>query len=487
MNANVNLEAQQLKQPPVFKLAYLTTVCERFGFYVLTYLLVLYAKEIYHLADKDAFILFGTFTALAFLSPAIGGYIADNFFGIRRSIVWGLFVEGTGLLLLAIPCKWIFPLALALVVIGVGLFKTAPTDLLAHSYSGENDPRIDSGFTLYYMAINIGSLLSSFVAGFLQKYLGWQIAFLVGGLVLYIGVIFYFTLHVHGEESDSAPGKAPLPITMVIKIAAGIIFSSAFCYFLVKHDVLTEYFLGFMTLLLFAYFIYEIIRSPRDEKLKIIACIYLVIIGFACAVLYFQLFTSIELFTQRSVVRTFFGFEVPTIIYLSLNPVFVVILGPVLAWIYNTLAKHRRDLSVVTKLSLGLLATALCFFFPVIGAYFPNSAFQISSLWLVGLFFMFTIGDLMNSALGVAMVTRIAPRRMYGVMMGAWFLIGNSLAASFSGIFADYAEVPDGLKDPHAILNIYTHAFTKIGLIGVVVSIAIFLINPYIKRIANVE
>lgn len=470
------------KQPKVFNLAYFTTICERFGFYLLSFLLVLYIKSQYHIPDSQAFALFGVFTALAFLTPAIGGYLADNVLGIRRCIIGGLFLEATGLLLLAIPMQILFPLALAMIVVGVGLFKTAPTDLLAHSYE-KDDPRIDSGFTLYYMAINIGSFLSSIVAGIVQKYFGWNIAFLVGSIGIYLGLVFYFFLRHSAEGLDSAVGKAKLSLVRWIAFVVGSIISVAISVFLVARVGFADMFFIAATILVGIYFLYEIIRSPKEEKFKILACLYLIVIGMCASILYFQGFTSIELFIDRNVVRNVLGFNIPTVIYLALNPFFVILLGPIFAWVYYALNKRNKDLSVITKLTLGLLLQAVCFFCLSIGKYFANADGQISSFFVVLMYFVYTAGELLNSALGVAMVTHIAPKRLYGVMMGTWFFIGNSLAASLSGLFAGIANIPDCIKDPHIMLNIYSHAFYDIGMAGVVAALIAFLINPFIKKI----
>lgn len=475
-----------MKQPKVFNLAYLTTICERFGFYLLSFLLVLFIKDQYHISDIQAFALFGVFTALAFLTPAIGGYLADNVIGIRRCIIGGLFLEGTGLCLLAIPLQFIFPISLALIVVGVGLFKTAPTDLLAHSYK-KDDPRIDAGFTLYYMAINIGSLLSSIVAGIIQKYFGWSAAFLMGGCGIYLGLLFYFLLRASAKEPDSVVGKAPLSFKKWIVFVFGSLISVALSIFLVARVNFADLFFIAATIAVAIYFLYEIFRSPKEEKFKIIACLYLIVIGMLASIMYFQAFTSIELFIDRSVVRNYFGMTIPTVLYISLNPIFIMLLGPIFAWVYYLLNKNKKDLSVITKLTLGLLLQASCFYLLSIGKFFSNSSGQISSFFVVAMYFVYTAGELLNSALGVAMVTHIAPRRLYGVMMGAWFFIGNSLAASLSGMFAGLANVPETITDSHIILNIYTHAFNVIGTSGVIAALIAFAINPFIKKIAKVE
>lgn len=472
------------RQPKVFYLAYFTTLCERFGFYIISYLFVFYAKSAYALSDAHAFILFGAFTAFSFLTPALGGYIADNFIGIRRCIILGLFFEGTGLVLASIDNQTIFFISLALIIIGVGLFKTAPTDLLARSYK-ENDARIDSGFTLYYMAINIGTLFSTVIAGIAQKYFGWHVSFLIAGIGLYLGLIFYFFFRKSAAHLDTFDGKKTITPSQRIKFFLGVILACGLFFILLKNKVLSDAFFAIATLAVFGYFAFEMIRSDKNDRLKIIACLYLILVGFAFSVVYFQAFTSIALFVDRNVARNVFGLTIPTVTLLSLNAIFVILLGPILSFVYNKLEDRKRDLSVVTKLTLGLLIGSLSLFCIGIGSFFATAGAQISWVWIAALFFFYTIGDLMNSALGVAMVTHIAPKRMYGVMMGAWFFIGNALAADVSGVFAGFADIPSGITDAHETLNIYVKAFTKMGIVFVIISIIAFMINPVIKKIVQ--
>jgi proton-dependent oligopeptide transporter, POT family len=477
--------ATALKQPPVFKLSFYTAMCERFGFYVLSFLLVLYAKGEFNLSDAQAFTMFGTFTALSYLTTAIGGYLADNIFGIRRCIITGLFLEGLGLTLLAIPSHFIFIIALAFIIIGVGLFKTGPTHLMARSYE-DKDPRIDSGFTLYYMAINIGSFISSLLTGIVQRYYGWHMAFLMGGIAVLIGLIFYFIFRKTAQEPDSDVGKKKLPIKKWLYVILGLVVAGTISAFLMAKTNLAAGFLTFATVLLFIYFIYEIVKSPKSERLKIVACLSLILMGLVFFVLYYQAFTSMVLFINRSVVRQIMGFEIPTVAYFALNPFWVVVLGPILAMVYNSLGKKGKDLAITTKFPLGLFITSLCFFTLVASTYFVNANAQTSSLWVILAYFFYTLGEMLVSALGVAMVTHIAPKRMYGVMMGTWF-VSTSLAAALSGVFAGIANIPETLHDPFAILQIYSNAFLKIGVASLICTAIAFAAGPYIKRIAKLD
>jgi len=173
------------KQPKILKLAFITAMSERFGYYIIGFMLVLYAKHFYNLDDKAAFALFALFTALGYLTPTIGGYLADNIVGIKRCLGIGLLCEAVGYYLLAMHNSnpMIFNIAMGTIIVGAGIFKTAPTNMLGRAYK-PNDPRIDSGFTLFYMGINVGSFSSGIVSGSLLKLYGWHMPFLVAGIGL---------------------------------------------------------------------------------------------------------------------------------------------------------------------------------------------------------------------------------------------------------------------------------------------------------------
>lgn len=478
------MKVEAFNQPKVFWLSSLTTVCERFGFYVLTYLLVLFTKSEFGLSDTAAFSLFAIFNALVYMMPALGGYLADNVFGIRRSIILGLFMEGTGLALLSVPSKFVFYAALSLVIIGVGYFKTAPTNLMARAYK-ENDPRIDSGFTLFYMAINIGSFLAPLIAGFLSFYIGWRTSFLLASIVIYSGLIVYYLMRKSARGDDSEVGRKRLNLFHGAAIIAVTGVSCIVVAWLIVHSSVSRWVFATAALILLGYFFFETIRSSREDKLKIIACLSLIGIGFLYFILCYQQYMSINLFIDRCVDREIFGHTIPTTEFMMANPFWVLVLSPVLAYVYGALGEKKKDLAVTAKFFLGVLVTSLCFFALVLSTYFAASNGKVSGWWIVLAMGLYTLGELLISALGVAMVTRIAPKRMYGVMMGAWFLIAASLSSLFSGTVASWASVPSFVLNPQAVLGIYNGAFLKMGLFGLGSAVIALAICPIIKKIAK--
>jgi len=482
MNTTIN----ELKQPPILKLAFVTAMFERFGFYFLTFLIVLYLKSEYNFSDSAAFLMYGAFSALAYLATAAGGYLADNIFGIRRCVISGLICEAIGLTMLGIPEKNLLPISLGLIIIGVGLFKTGPTHLLGRSYK-ENDPRIDSGFTLYYMGMNVGSFTTSLLAGVVQKYCGWHIAFLYGGIGIAAGLVAYLVLRKSAAPLDSTPGLKPLSIKIWTKMIVGIILAIGLGSFLVNNPSLAKYCIIITAVILAFYFSYEITRSPKHEKMKITACLILIAMGLIFYILYQQAYTSMVLFINRSVDRHFLGIDIPTVAYFGLNPFWVIILGPILASLYNYLHRHKKDVPITVKFPLGLFVTCLCFVSLVVGAHLASAPDQVSSIWIVLAYLFYTAGEMLVSALGPAMITHIAPKRMYGVMMGTWFVVGMALSSILGSMCASIASVPDTLTDSTAILHIYSQAFTKFAAISFIITLICFAVGPAINRMTKAK
>jgi len=480
------LQTVSMKQPPVFKLAFFTAMFERFAFYLLTDLLVLYMSVVYHFSDARTFTLFAIFNALVYITPALGGYLADNFLGIRRSLIVGLIFEGVGLFVISLPNPHYLSFGLACIIVGVGFFKVAPTQLMARSYKA-GDSRIDSGYTLYYMAINVGSFFSAILAGIIQQYLGWHIVFLVASLSLVAALASYVFLRQTAKLLDSAPGNRPLALSRWFLLIVGIIVAVACATLLVSHTNIAQFAFFIVAAILCCYFLFEIVRSKREEKRAIIAALMLIVIGLVFYIFYYQAFTSITLFVKRSVVRHIFGINIPTVTFLLFNPFWILTLSPILAAFYEHLARKNRDFAITTKFVIGLFLMCLCFFSLYFSTFFHNAAYKVSALWIVLAYLLYSFSELLIGALGVAVVAHIAPKRLYGVMMGTWFLVAMGLSSSLSGIFAKFASVPETITNARIVLHIYGSAFMKFGFVVVVVAIIAAILNPYLKRIAQLN
>ena len=482
--------SKNLKQPKILSLALTTAMSERFSYYLIGFLLLLYVKAVYKFSDEKGFMLFALFTALAHLTPAIGGYLADNFIGIKRCLGLGLLIEAVGFFLLAIPTSNMlyFYLALGFIVIGSGMFKTAPTNLLGRSYA-KDDPKIDTGFTLYYMGINIGSFSSSLVAGMLTNSYGYHIPFLIGGIGLIVGFIWFMLFKHYGKEYESKAGNRHFNTFKLFIVVVSVVFSAGICAFFMFDTTLANLFFYAGCAAVLFFLLYQTIISSKEDRIKIMACMALIGLSTCFHILYYQLFESIIFYVERCVDKNFLGLiNIPTATYPGINAIIIIALSPILASIYNKLEKNNKSVAVTTKFPLGLFIMSLSFFLLAASTYFSSiSSGQVAGVWVIMSIFLYSLSELLIAALGLAMITRIAPERLYGIMMGVWFLIGSAMAANLSGYVARWAAVPESLQaNLEACLHIYGNAFLKMGFFGLLVAIIGFAIAPFLKKAAGI-
>ena len=477
---------EELKKPKVLPLAFSTAMSERFGYYIIGFLMLLYVKAVYNFSDTEGFALFALFAALTHLMPSLGGYLSDNFIGLKRCLGLGLIVESIGFFILAIPGNslFIFYIALGFIIMGSGLFKTTPTNLLGRSYEKGN-PGIDSGFTLYYMGINIGSFSSSLVAGTMMNKYGFNIPFLIAAIGLLGGFVWFIILKHHGNNYESKAGKEHFSLLKWFLMLTTMLISIFMCAVLMSHTSIINLLFYACCIAVMSFLLQQTVISPKEDRTKIIACVTLISLSAGFHVLYFQLFQSIIFFVERCVDRSFLGlFSIPTATFPGINAISVIILSPILASIYSKLEKNNRRIPISTKFPIGLSIITFSFFLLMASTYFASRyTGQISSLWVVIFIALYSLAELLVAALGLAMITRIAPKRLYGLMMGVWFLIGSALAANFSGCVAQWAAVPEILQtNIEACLGIYRSAFFKMGLLGLAVTIVGFSLSPFLKK-----
>jgi proton-dependent oligopeptide transporter, POT family len=481
-------QEKSFKQPKIFYYSTIMVLGERIGSTILIFLLTLFLKNYYHFSDTSAFAIFAIFSALSCITPVIGGYLADNYLGIKRCMGLGLFFELSGYIILSLPLNsmLVLNLALSLILTGIGLFKTGPTNLMGRSYS-ENDCRIDSGFTLYYMGINIGGFIASICSG-VYKIGGWNAPFMLSSVGILFAIIWFFCFRRDARECDVKIALRPIPIKKWLFTSLGVLIFVLASMYLFRNGNIAKscFYVSIMCLMIF--FMYQIIISPRKEKLAIVTTIILMFMAMFFFLLYFQIFTSVTLYIDRCVDRKFFSFTIPTVFLLGLNPIFIFIFSPFLALLYKALAKRNNDLLITIKLPLGLLLTGFSFLLLYISTFVITSNGKTSLFWIIFTFSLFAAGELLTSALGVAMITQIAPKRLYGVMMGGWFLIGLALAADLAGSLASLTSIPTHLlSNELAMSHIYGLGFLKMSSIAIIIAIIGFILSPWLQRMINAK
>jgi POT family proton-dependent oligopeptide transporter len=447
-------------------------------------------------ADVDANLVWGAASALIYATPAIGGWIGDKFLGSRRTMLSGAVVLMVGYALLWIPTNNAYALYLALgvIILGNGLFKPNAGNLVRKIYEGD-EVKIDSAFTIYYMAVNVGSTISMLLTPWIRDYvgehygdaLGWHTAFGVCSIGLILGLINYYfmrrTLAHIGSEPDYQPAKAK---NILGVIAGGIAIIAVSAYILQNQGVaqLCVYAAGVVIL---GIFVHLIRSSEPGERAGLIAALVLTIQTIFFFIFYQQMSTSLNLFAQRNVDLSFgiFGFEIFRWIpeqFQSLNAIWIVILSPILVWIYNSLGRHGKDFPVAAKFALGFAAVAAGFFMYGLGATTAVNG-AISSWYMVWGYGLYSLGEVLVSGLGLAMIARYVPARMGGFMMGAYY-VASGVAQYMGSVVANFAAIPDNITDPLQSLPIYTSLFNKLGFVGVGCTVIAVAMLPLMKKLS---
>lgn len=475
---------QSLQQPRAFYIIFFIELWERFGYYGMQSLLVVYFVLHLGLSDTNANFLFAGFTALVFLLPTLGGFVGDKILGTKRTILLGAITLAIGYALLATQILGIY-IPLALIAVGNGLFKANPSSLLSKLYA-KNDIRLDGGFTLYYMAINIGAFISIGITPYIAHHIGWDKAFWVCCFGLIIASLNFILFWRRIANVGSIPDFQPLNFFKLLLIIACIIGMTLFGAYLLMHHEIETFLLISTAIIVLIIFIILILRAENHEKPKMILALILMIEAIFYYILYQQMPTSLNLFALRNVQRSLFGIPMEAENYQILNPFWIFIMSPILTSLYFKLGQRKKDLTIPAKFAIGMFFVSIGFLVLPLSEDFADVNGVVSGVWLFISYFFLSTGELLISALGLAMVARLIPQRLMGFTMGTW-LLATSVGFLIAGYVANIASVPEHITDSTATLTIYTDLFFKLGLASLLVSIAMSLLVPLLKRLIHDE
>jgi proton-dependent oligopeptide transporter, POT family len=477
------IAAPQPKKAVAFAALFLVEMWERFGYYGMTAVVVLYMVQKLGYTDDRASLTFGAFTAMVYAFPSIGGFIGDKLLGSRRMTVIGASVLTLGYLMLGTKGSPLF-LSLGIVAVGNGLFKANPANLVSKVYEGDPS-KIDSAFTLYYMAVNVGATFSQIATPLIAVWKGWEAAFLVcaGGMAL--GVINYFVMGRHLRHVGSPPDFAPLNWRNLALVLGGSAVAVVGVMLVVQSLFVARVVVWVATATLLGIFGLLIVRGGSAERKGLIAVGLLTIQCIIFFVFYQQMSTSLTLFALRNVNLDFlFGYHVPAGQVQALNPIWIFILSPPLAWLYTTLGKSRGgDLSVAAKYAMGFAILSIGFFTFAGSGLFAGPDGKVSMWWMIGGYALISLGELLISGLGLAMVARYVGPALRGFIMGVWFL-GTGLSQYLGSWVATFASVPEGVTDPVKTLPLYTGLFTRLGVVAVLGTLLAVALLPVMRRLS---
>jgi len=489
------------QNPPVsqnrsFSAVFLIEMWERFGFYGMQVLMVTFLMKKLGFVDTKANLVWGAAAALIYATPAIGGWVGDKLLGTRRTMLIGATVLALGYAMLWIPTNnpYMVYCALGVIVVGNGFFKPNAGNLVRKIYEGD-ETRIDSAFTIYYMAVNIGSMISMTLTPWIRnvvsaKYgddMGWHTAFGVCSIGLILGLINYVFMRRALAHIGSPADERPMDLSRALPVfAAGIVLVFVVAFILQSQAVARAcvYAAGVIILGVFAHLIRS---SQKNERAGLIAALVLTVQTIFFFIFYSQMATSLNLFAQHNVNLSFdlFGMHLFNWIpeqYQNLNAIWIVILSPILVLIYNTLGRVGKDPSIAFKFALGFAAVAVGFFMYGVGAHSAVNG-QVSSWTMVWGYGWYSLGEMLVSGLGLAMIARYVPSRMGGFMMGAYY-VAVGLSQYLGSMVANAAHIPDNITDPVQSLAIYVSLFNKLGFVGIACVVIALIMLPIMNRLS---
>ncbi|QEL56453.1 dipeptide/tripeptide permease DtpA [Chromobacterium paludis] len=471
-----------LRQPKPFYLIFTIEFWERFGFYGLQGILAVYLVKALGLREAESFTLFSAFIALVYGLVSVGGWLGDKVLGTRRTILLGALVLTAGYAMVTASAGNISLLYLGMgtIAVGNGLFKANPSSLLSKCYEA-NDPRLDGAFTMYYMAINVGSLLSMLATPWLADRFGYAHAFALSVAGMVITVLNFLLMQgwvkAYGSEADF---RSPRLGTW-LAVLAGVALACCIAALLLKHERIANGVLAVLSIGVVGFFVKETLQLTGAARKKMIVAAVLMLQATVFFVLYNQMPLSLNFFAIHNTVHTLFGIPVQPEQFMSLNPFWIMLASPLLAVCYNKLGDR---LPMPHKFAIGMVLCAGAFLVLPLGARYANAQGLVSSNWMVLSYLLQSLGELLISGLGLAMVARLVPQRLMGFIMGAWFLT-SAASSVIAGKVAGLTAAPDHVTDPLATLEIYSRVFTQIGVVTGGIAVLTILLAPWLHRMTQ--
>ena len=456
---SVSLNA--FKQPKAFYLIFSIELWERFGFYGLQGIMAVYLVKQLGMSEADSITLFSSFSALVYGLVAVGGWLGDKVLGTKRVIMLGAIVLAIGYGLVA----WsghdaaVVYMGMATIAVGNGLFKANPSSLLSTCYN-KDDPRLDGAFTMYYMSINIGSFFSMLATPWLAAKFGWSVAFALSFVGMLITVVNFLFCRSWVKNYGSKPDFEPVHIGKLLATIVGVVI------------------LGVVALGIICIFAKEAFAMQGAARRKMIVAFILMLQAVVFFVLYSQMPTSLNFFAIRNVEHSILSIAFEPEQFQALNPFWIMIGSPILAAIYN---KMGDRLPMPHKFAIGMVLCSGAFLVLPLGTKFATDAGIVSVNWLILSYALQSIGELMISGLGLAMVAQLVPQRLMGFIMGSWFLT-TAGAALIAGKIANLMAVPENVTDPLVSLEVYGRVFMQIGIATAVIAVLMLLTAPKLNR-----
>ncbi len=464
---------------------------ERFSYYGMRALLIFYLVQHWLYSDQQASVIYGAYTALVYIAPVVGGYLADRYLGQRKAVLFGAVLLTFGHFLMAFEgdggqqaaAMNVFWLALSFIIVGSGFLKANISVMVGQLYP-RTDIRRDPAYTIFYMGINLGAAIGALTAGYLGQTFGWRYGFGAAG----VGMLLGLAVFVLGKPLLMGRGEPRDPQRLTARVFGlrfeWLLYALSFLtvglvWIMIQNQKLVGLLLGVAGVVLVGYVLYTaVFRLPKEDRDRILAALYLIIGSILFWALFEQAGASLNLFTDRSVDRNLLGWEVPASMFQSLNSIYIVLLGPVFAWLWLKLGRHGREPSAPTKFGLAVIQVGLGFLVLVAGAKAAGADNLTPVLFIFLIYLIHTTGELCLSPVGLSAMNRLTPAHMASLIMGTWFFA--SATGNFTAGLISAATGGEG-AGPERVLEVYS----KVGWLAVGVGVVMLVIAPLIRRLMH--
>ncbi|MFR9502862.1 MAG: peptide MFS transporter [Rikenellaceae bacterium] len=498
-----NKQATFFGHPMGLSTLFATEMWERFSYYGMRALLVLFLMAGinaggFGLSKEEAFTIYGIFTFLVYVTPLIGGVLADKMLGQRATIYIGGLTMAAGQFMLAFAAMtgdnmearqfWFF-IGLGVLILGNGFFKPNISTMVGQLYD-DNDPRKDGGFTIFYMGINLGAFIAPLVAGYLGESVSWEYGYLSAGIGMLIGVAWFImraekTLGHIGLAPKSDPERTSLNkadwsriICFVVALTGGTIgFLAGWNAMPSMAQTIITYAVGLAG---GAYLITSIIRGTEnsDQWMRVAVILVLAFFNIFFWVGFEQAGTTFNVFALENTNRMIFGFEIPASWFQAINAIFIVMLAPIFSLLWVALDKVKLNPKTPFKFAWGMLLLSIGAAVMAVADTISNGGegiVKVSPLWLTGVYLLFTIGELCISPIGLSMITKLSPPKLTSTLMGVWMF---SFAAGNFG--ASQAEKLSGAVE--VAIGQPVNVFWFVSAITAIATICLFLLGPWLSK-----
>jgi POT family proton-dependent oligopeptide transporter len=510
--------------PKGLYVCFLTEMWERFSFYGMKALLFLYLTKYHLFSDADGYILLGTYAGLAYALPLLGGMLSDRYLGMRKSVLLGGALLTLGQLGMAYTgnaasgvagsaqqdafAVQVMYLSLALIAMGVGFLKPNISTIVGRLYP-DGDPRRDSGFTIFYMGINIGAALSSLIVAYIGETFGWGYGFGLGGIMMALGLVQFMIgqKHLLGHAEPADPGFLREPVLAGLSrewlIYLGALIATLVVWWVLQtrisfeplsrmlggHEVtLTEVVAVVLGLGLGVWFLWFIGSgiSARERGAMIVLMVLIAISALFWGI-YEQSYGTWVAFADRGMDRSTFGIEWTAGQTTSFGAIFVILFSPLFAWLWPQLDRRGLNPNYSAKFGIGLICCGLGTGLLAFAIAATPEGQLVSLWWMIFAYALLVLGEMVLSPIGLSAVTSLSVPRVVSTMMGAWFLasaFGEMIAGRF-GTWAAVEPLPDGSFDRVGTLAVYASTFTDLMWIGVVAGAIMLAFAPFSARLTG--